>query len=76
MRLNNDQERIEVVSVAADSPAARAGLQPSDLLLRIDGEALEEMQVLSQRIASKTRGSSMRLEIQRGDQRIEVEVRF
>jgi hypothetical protein len=76
MRLNSDQEKIEVISVAADSPAARAGLQPSDLLLRMDGEVLEEMQVLSQRIASKTRGSSMRLEIQRGNQQIEVEVRF
>src|SRR5258707_531717 len=42
---------VEVVEVVPDSPAADAGLRPEDLLLDVDGQAVERVEDL-QRILS------------------------
>ena len=34
---------LEIVSVMADSPAARAGLRPEDLIVEVDGTWIEEV---------------------------------
>ena len=37
---------VHVYDVRADSPAERAGLQPGDILLRMDGEAIEQLETV------------------------------
>jgi len=66
-----------VLAVAPDTPAARAGLQPGDVLLELDGERLtpspEEPNVVSDRV-QKRAGAPISLSIERAGQRHEVVV--
>jgi serine protease Do len=66
-----------VNSVVEDSPAAKAGLEPGDLILRVDGEAVtirfgEEIPPLMKRIADLEIGTTMSVAYQRGDATHEV----
>ncbi len=45
-----------VRSVAADSPAAEAGIVRGDIILAIDGEALEDAAALVERMAEAAAG--------------------
>ena len=42
----NSCREVQVHDVRADSPAERAGLQPGDILLRMDGEAVEQLETV------------------------------
>ena len=54
-----------VSDVIDDSPAARAGLKPGDIILAVDGRKIKEMRSLPRIIAAKKPGTRVKLEILR-----------
>jgi S1-C subfamily serine protease len=75
VRLDNERRALLVSSVDAESPAAAAGVLIGDVLLRLDGIALERMDDLVTAL-SATVGRTVTLEVRRGaqDTRLEVSV--
>jgi serine protease Do len=63
-----------VSAVTAGSPAEKAGLQPEDVILSADGRTIEDNSDLSRYIASKSPGTTVKLEIVRGKERRTVSV--
>jgi serine protease Do len=63
-----------VGEVTAGGPAARAGLQAGDIILRVDGRDIEDANDLTRHVATARAGQAIRLEILRGDQRRTVSV--
>ena len=62
----NDEGMVQIMSVWKDSPAARAGFQPGDLIKAVDGQPMESLsleQVLSKLHAKE--GTALRLAIER-----------
>ena len=57
----------EVITVAAGSAAARAGLQRGDLILAADGDKAPDAATLERRFRTAAAGSALLLTVQRGD---------
>jgi S1-C subfamily serine protease len=58
---------VEVVDVADDSPAALAGLRPEDLIVAVDGTAIESVDELQRLMVGELIGHEVRLTVLRGD---------
>jgi membrane-associated protease RseP (regulator of RpoE activity) len=54
-----------VAEVEPASPAAKAGLQTGDVILRVDGEGMESSGELSRAVRRKKAGETVKLEIER-----------
>ncbi len=65
-----------VSSVEKDGPAAKAGLQPGDVVLAVNGKAIERYGELSGAIASMKPGAEAALEVWRGGKRQTVQVQI
>ncbi|HEV3242586.1 MAG TPA: Do family serine endopeptidase [Methyloceanibacter sp.] len=63
-----------VASVTPDSPAAAAGLKPSDAILKYDGDPVETMRNLPRAVASTPVGKAVDLEVQRNGEVIHLTV--
>jgi len=63
-----------VRSVAADSPAAEAGIVRGDIILAFDGEALEDAAALVERMAEAEPGDTLALTVRHGDEEFTAEV--
>ncbi len=61
-----------VASVTAGSPAAKAGLKTGDLILAIDGQAVEDPNAFDYRFATKTLGGTAQLGVLRGAKEIRL----
>jgi Do/DeqQ family serine protease len=61
-----------VASVTPGSPAARAGLKTGDLILAIDGQAVEDPNAFDYRFATKTLGGTAQLGVLRGAKEIRL----
>jgi serine protease Do len=57
-----------VADVQANSPAERAGIRAGDVIVSLNGEALDDARSLARRIASMAPGTSVRLAITRNGQ--------
>src|SRR5207253_1012004 len=55
-----------VANVAPNSPAARAGLKLSDLIVAIDGQAVDDPNAFDYRFATRPLGGSAQVDVQRG----------
>jgi serine protease DegS len=64
---------VVVTRMYRNSPAVAAGIQPGDLILAIDGQAVRSAQEVTTRLALRKPGASVKLRIQRGRQTAEVE---
>jgi S1-C subfamily serine protease len=64
---NADEAGILIASVAADSPAADAGLRRGDILLRVNDVAVNTKNELSSVLADLSPGDTVTLSIRRGD---------
>ncbi len=57
---------LKIRAVAAGSPAAGAGLQPGDLVVRIDGKPVHVLGDVAQAVAEKDAGAAISVEFRRG----------
>ncbi|MEP9356576.1 Do family serine endopeptidase [Xanthobacter sp. KR7-65] len=55
-----------VQSVAADSPAAKAGLATGDLIVAVEGQAIDDPESLNYRLATRPIGGKAALAVSRG----------
>jgi serine protease Do len=63
-----------VEEVVPDSPAAKAGLKPDDLIVYIDGEPVTSIAAFKDIITRTRPGTLLKLEIRRGDKLMTVEL--
>lgn len=72
MALANElPEGAYVESVVEGSAASNAGIEPNDILTKIDGEKINEQNTLAKVIASKKVGQSIKLTVWRDEKEIE-----
>ncbi|MFZ5732159.1 MAG: DegQ family serine endoprotease [Pseudomonadota bacterium] len=63
-----------VANVAPGSPAARAGLKVSDLIVSIDGQLIDDPNAFDYRFATRPLGGSAQVEIQRGGRPVKIAI--
>jgi len=63
---------VEVVDVAPGSPAASAGLRPEDLIVAVDGDAVERVDDVQRLMVGDRIGTDVRIEVLRGDRTVEL----
>jgi serine protease Do len=63
---------VELIEVVADSPAERAGLRPGDLIVALDGIAIQSMGALQNAMVSELIGTELSLSIVRADRTLEL----
>jgi serine protease Do len=66
---------VEVVEVAADSPAERAGLRAEDLLVALDGQPVERVDDVQRLMTEEAIGRSLPISVMRGERLLELSVR-
>lgn len=66
---------ILVVQVVSNSPAARAGLRPGDVIQTVNNQPANEADELQQLIEKNGIGKPLQVKIQRGNQTLELAVR-
>lgn len=72
IRLETGQQALAIVTVERGSPAERAGLEPGDLVIEIDGEAVRDGRLTMHRIALLRPGEAVNISLLRGRQSIEL----
>ncbi len=68
-------KEIEIISPIEDSPAARAGVMPGDVIVKVNGEALSELPL--NEVVKQLRGepgSTIELTVRRGDEEIDFSI--
>ena len=63
-----------VANVTAGSPAAKAGLKTSDLIVASDGQVIEDPNAFDYRFATRPLGGSAQLDLQRGGKTVKVTI--
>jgi Do/DeqQ family serine protease len=63
-----------VANVTPGSPAARAGLKLSDLIVAIDGQGIDDLNAFDYRFATRPLGGTAQLEIQRNGKPVKLTV--
>ncbi|HYW62639.1 MAG TPA: DegQ family serine endoprotease [Bradyrhizobium sp.] len=63
-----------VANVAPNSPAARAGLKLSDLIVAIDGQAVDDPNAFDYRFATRPLGGSAQVDVQRDGKTLKLSI--
>jgi Do/DeqQ family serine protease len=63
-----------VANVVANSPAARAGLKLSDLIVAIDGQPVEDPNAFDYRFATRPLGGASQIDVQRAGKTVKLTV--
>jgi len=65
-----------ISSLVANGPAAQAGLQPGDVIVKIDNKAVNDTSSLSDVLISKSPGDVVSVQVYRGSQVLTVNVKL
>jgi S1-C subfamily serine protease len=76
VQVNQTSNGLEIAEVVADSPAAKAGLKVKDILLKIDGKALNAPEDLPRTLARKKTGDTIQLEYSRAGKTTELSIKL
>jgi S1-C subfamily serine protease len=63
-----------VANITADSPAARAGLKVSDLIVAIDGQTIEDSNAFDYRFATRPLGGTSQIDVLRAGKAVKLTV--
>ena len=63
-----------VANITADSPAARAGLKVSDLIVAIDGQTIEDSNAFDYRFATRPLGGTSEIDVLRAGKTVKLTV--
>src|ERR1700743_2593160 len=63
-----------VASVVPNSPASKAGLKLSDLIVGIDGQAIEDPNAFDYRFATRPIGGTAQIDVQRGGKALKLAI--
>ncbi len=63
-----------VANVVAGSPAARAGLKVSDLIVAIDGQTVDDPNAFDYRFATRPLGGTSQIDVQRAGKTVKLTV--
>jgi S1-C subfamily serine protease len=63
-----------VANVAPNSPAGRAGLKPSDLIVAVDGQTIDDPNAFDYRFATRPLGGSAQIDVQRAGKALKLTV--
>ena len=63
-----------VANVVSSSPAARAGLKPSDLIVAIDGQVVDDPNAFDYRFATRPLGGAAQIDVQRAGKTVKLTV--
>jgi S1-C subfamily serine protease len=66
---------VEIVEVASGSPAERAGVRAEDLVVELDGQAVERVDDVQRLMTETTIGRTLSIRVLRGDRVLELSVR-
>jgi S1-C subfamily serine protease len=69
-----EADGVLIVNVVGGSPADRGGLLPGDVILKIDGQAIGNSEMVQRIVQNKTVGSTLRVEVNRNGRSQLVEV--
>jgi S1-C subfamily serine protease len=64
-----------VFRVMQNSPAAKAGMQPGDVIQKIDGQVVTTPDDVQQAVEKSTVGGTLKIDIQRQNQTVSLSVR-
>ena len=70
----SDQQGVLVVELLRNSAAARAGIEPGDVVVAVEGRPVESAAQLRNELARAAVGSRLRLTVARGRRRLEITV--
>jgi serine protease Do len=74
VRADTEAKKFRIVAVLPDSPAAKAGLRPDDVILKADNRDLTSRGDLDTVLRNKTPGNQIALIVRRGDEQITITV--
>src|SRR5436190_22947945 len=63
-----------VANVSPNSPAARAGLKLSDLIVAVDGQTIEDPNAFDYRFATRSFGGAAQLDVQRAGKTVKLSI--
>jgi M6 family metalloprotease-like protein len=66
------RQDLVIAEVAPDSPASRAGVQPGDLVRKLDGQVVKDGEALFEILAGKAAGETLDLDLSRQDKPVTV----
>jgi photosystem II stability/assembly factor-like uncharacterized protein len=69
-----EEDRTELLAVAADGPGSKAGFKVGDALLAVDGKPLATYADFAERIAEAAVGDKLKIKIGRGSERLDIEL--
>jgi S1-C subfamily serine protease len=71
----NQDKGIIIINVQRNSPAARAGLRPGDLIESINGVAIQTSRQVQQQVETTTLGSTLEIAVNRNGQTQKLKVK-
>lgn len=67
-------DNARIVEVQDDSPAAKAGIKPEDVIVEFAGKQVDDFQSLAAAVGSQKPGKKVKVKVKRGDETLELEI--